>query len=156
MDFMDTHAYWDHPQIWNIEGGWSNVAIAPMNNTSQLLNPLKGSLLSGLSNDAVEGKPPDRDRVERLLPQRVPHRGASSSPWRPMAASRIGTGSFNSTMGWTSPGSVRMEQFRHQQPGGRPAPLPGRGAHLPPGLPEGGFPSRWWNHFRTRPSWRTA
>ena len=26
LDFMDTHAYWDHPQIWNVEGGWSNAA----------------------------------------------------------------------------------------------------------------------------------
>jgi hypothetical protein len=57
LDFMDTHAYWDHPQIWNIEGGWQNVARAPMNNTSQLSSPFKGSLIFGLSNDAVEGKP---------------------------------------------------------------------------------------------------
>ncbi|HJT23502.1 MAG TPA: hypothetical protein VJ873_02945, partial [bacterium] len=57
LDFMDTHAYWDHPQIWNIVGGWSNVAHAPMNNNSQLLSPFQGSLLFGLSHDAVEGKP---------------------------------------------------------------------------------------------------
>lgn len=57
LDFMDTHAYWDHPQIWNVVGGWSNVAHAPMNNNSQLLSPFKGSLIFGLSHDAVEGKP---------------------------------------------------------------------------------------------------
>jgi hypothetical protein len=57
MDFMDTHAYWDHPQIWNIEGGWNNVSIAPMNNHSQLLSPFQGSLLFNLSHDAVQGKP---------------------------------------------------------------------------------------------------
>ncbi len=57
LDFMDTHAYWDHPQIWNIEGGWSNVAIAPFNNASQLRAPFQGSLLAGLAQSAVEGKP---------------------------------------------------------------------------------------------------
>jgi len=57
MDFMDTHSYWDHPQIWNIAGGWSNVDRAPMNNTSQLKNPFQGSLLFGLCSDAVLGKP---------------------------------------------------------------------------------------------------
>jgi len=57
LDFMDTHAYWDHPQIWNIVGGWSNVAHAPMNNNSQLLSPFQGSLLFCLSHAAVEGKP---------------------------------------------------------------------------------------------------
>ncbi len=57
MDFMDSHAYWDHPQIWNITGGWSNVDHAPMYNNSQLKNPFQGSLLFGLSHDPVEGKP---------------------------------------------------------------------------------------------------
>ncbi|HUO57335.1 MAG TPA: hypothetical protein VMV05_04070, partial [bacterium] len=57
MDFMDTHAYWDHPQIWNIEGGWQNVDRAPMNNNSQLLSPFQGSLLFNLSHAPVEGKP---------------------------------------------------------------------------------------------------
>src|SRR5665213_867311 len=57
MDFMDSHAYWDHPQIWNIAGGWENVAIAPMNNNAQLLSPFQGSLIFSLSHDAVEGKP---------------------------------------------------------------------------------------------------
>ncbi|MGH7739572.1 MAG: hypothetical protein ACREL1_05445, partial [bacterium] len=57
MDFMDTHAYWDHPQIWNIAGGWNSVAFAPMNNNSQLLNPFQGSLIFGLSQASVEGKP---------------------------------------------------------------------------------------------------
>ncbi len=57
MDFMDTHAYWDHPQIWNIAGGWQNVDHAPMNNNSQLKNPLQGSLLFNLSHAAVQGMP---------------------------------------------------------------------------------------------------
>ncbi len=57
LDFMDTHAYWDHPQFWNVQGGWANVAHAPMNNNSQLLSPFQGSLLFGLSQDAVEDKP---------------------------------------------------------------------------------------------------
>jgi len=57
MDFMDTHAYWDHPQIWNIAGGWSNVDRAPMNNNSQLKSPFQGSLLFSLSHAPVEGKP---------------------------------------------------------------------------------------------------
>ena len=57
LDFMDSHAYWDHPQIWNVAGGWVNVGHAPMNNNSQLLSPFKGSLVFGLSQDAVEGKP---------------------------------------------------------------------------------------------------
>ena len=57
MDFMDSHAYWDHPQIWNIEGGWNNVAVAPMNNNSQILSPFKGSLIFSLAHDAVEQKP---------------------------------------------------------------------------------------------------
>jgi hypothetical protein len=57
MDFMDSHAYWDHPQYWNITGGWANVEHAPMNNNSQLMNPFQGSLLFGLAQDPVEGKP---------------------------------------------------------------------------------------------------
>jgi hypothetical protein len=57
LDFMDTHSYWDHPQIWNIPGGWNNVARAPMNNNSQLMSPFKGSLIFGLSQDSVAGKP---------------------------------------------------------------------------------------------------
>jgi hypothetical protein len=57
MDFMDTHSYWDHPQFWNIQGGWANVAYAPMNNNSQLQNPFVGSLVFSLSQAAVEGKP---------------------------------------------------------------------------------------------------
>ena len=57
MDFMDAHAYWDHPQFWNIVGGWSEVAYAPMDNKAQLKAPFKGSLLFNLSHAAVEGKP---------------------------------------------------------------------------------------------------
>lgn len=57
LDFMDTHAYWDHPQIWNVSGGWSNVDKAPMNNNSQLLNPFQGSLLFSLSHAPVSDKP---------------------------------------------------------------------------------------------------
>ena len=57
LDFMDSHAYWDHPQIWNIVGGWINVSHAPMNNNSQLTSPFQGSLIFGLCQDAVEGKP---------------------------------------------------------------------------------------------------
>src|SRR5581483_2680446 len=57
LDFMDTHSYWYHPQIWNIEGGWANVSIAPMNNSSLLKNPFQGSLVFSLSHAAVEGKP---------------------------------------------------------------------------------------------------
>lgn len=57
LDFMDAHAYWDHPQIWNIEGGWAQAAYAPMNNSSQLHDPFKGSLLFNLAHAAVEGKP---------------------------------------------------------------------------------------------------
>ena len=57
LDHMDTHAYWDHPQIWNVEGGWANVAIAPFDNKAQLLNPFQGSLLFNLAHAAVEGKP---------------------------------------------------------------------------------------------------
>ncbi len=57
MDFMDTHAYWDHPQIWNIAGGWQNVDHAPMNNNSQLKNPFQGSLLFSLSHVRVQGLP---------------------------------------------------------------------------------------------------
>jgi hypothetical protein len=57
MDFMDTHCYWDHPQFWNIQGGWNNVAFAPMNNNSQLLNPFQGALVFNLSHAEVEGKP---------------------------------------------------------------------------------------------------
>ncbi len=57
MDFMDTHAYWDHPQIWNISGGWANVDRAPMNNNSQLKSPFQGSLIFGLSHSSVGGMP---------------------------------------------------------------------------------------------------
>lgn len=56
LDFMDTHAYWDHPQIWNIEGGWSNVAIAPFDNQSQLKSPFGRTLLSSLAQGPVLGK----------------------------------------------------------------------------------------------------
>ncbi|HVM33012.1 MAG TPA: hypothetical protein VMU88_07745, partial [bacterium] len=57
MDFMDTHAYWDHPQFWNIEGGWANIDFAPLNNNSQLQNPFQGALVFNLCHAAVEGKP---------------------------------------------------------------------------------------------------
>ncbi len=57
MDFMDSHAYWDHPQYWNVIGGWADVDHAPMNNNSQLLNPFQGSLLFSLAHDPVVGKP---------------------------------------------------------------------------------------------------
>jgi hypothetical protein len=57
MDFMDTHAYWDHPQIWNIAGGWGNVAHAPMNNNSQQTNPFQDSLVFSLSHARVKGLP---------------------------------------------------------------------------------------------------
>jgi hypothetical protein len=57
MDFMDSHAYWDHPQYWKMPGGWADVDRAPMNNNAQLLNPFQGSLLFNLSHAAVTGKP---------------------------------------------------------------------------------------------------
>lgn len=57
LDFMDTHAYWDHPQVWNIPGGWADIDHAPFNDQAQLRNPFQGSLLFNLSQAAVQGKP---------------------------------------------------------------------------------------------------
>ncbi len=109
LDFMDTHAYWDHPQIWNIEGGWNNVAIAPMNNNSQLLNPLKGSLLFGLSNDAVEGKPLIVTEWNDCFPNEYRIEG-------PVLMAAYGSlqdwdGLFQFDHGLDMPGSVRMSNF---------------------------------------------
>jgi hypothetical protein len=57
LDYMDTHAYWDHPQVWNIPGSWSDIAHAPFDDRAQLKAPFEGSLLFNLSQAAVEGKP---------------------------------------------------------------------------------------------------
>jgi hypothetical protein len=57
LDYMDTHAYWDHPQVWAIPGGWSDIAHAPFDDRAQLKDPFQGSLLFNLSQAAVEGKP---------------------------------------------------------------------------------------------------
>ncbi len=109
LDFMDTHAYWDHPQIWNIEGGWSNVAVAPMNNNSQLLSPLQGSLLSGLSNDAVEGKPLIVTEWNDCFPNEYRIEG-------PVLMAAYGSlqdwdGLLQFDHGIDMPGSVRMSNF---------------------------------------------
>jgi hypothetical protein len=56
MSHIDTHSYWDHPQIWKIDGGWSKIEYAPFDNTSQLTNPFKGSLVESLSAGTVLGK----------------------------------------------------------------------------------------------------
>jgi hypothetical protein len=39
MDFMDTHAYWDHPQVWKMAGGWSEIDSAPFDDLSMLRHP---------------------------------------------------------------------------------------------------------------------
>jgi hypothetical protein len=58
MDFMDVHAYWDHPHVWEIHNDWSHIDLAPIDNTSQLLNPLNpASLIRQLSDWKVQGKP---------------------------------------------------------------------------------------------------
>jgi hypothetical protein len=57
MDHIDTHSYWDHPQIWKIDGGWDKIDYAPFDNTSQLMNPFKSSMIFSLSSGTVLGKP---------------------------------------------------------------------------------------------------
>ncbi len=57
LDHIDTHAYWDHPQVWNVQGGWENIDKAPFTNKSQLKNPFRESLMYALSQGTVLGKP---------------------------------------------------------------------------------------------------
>jgi hypothetical protein len=57
MDFMDAHAYWDHPQVEKVGGGWAEVALAPFHNRSQLAAPSADSLPAFLSARSVLGKP---------------------------------------------------------------------------------------------------
>jgi hypothetical protein len=38
MDLILTNHYWDHPRVWEIEGGWSRLLYAPVNNTSLIRN----------------------------------------------------------------------------------------------------------------------
>jgi hypothetical protein len=38
MDLMLTNHYWDHPRVWEIEGGWDSLLYAPVNNTSLIRN----------------------------------------------------------------------------------------------------------------------
>jgi hypothetical protein len=38
MDLMLTNHYWDHPRVWEVEGGWSRVLYAPIYNTSLIRN----------------------------------------------------------------------------------------------------------------------
>ncbi|HVZ81364.1 MAG TPA: hypothetical protein VHE12_11310 [bacterium] len=109
LDFMDTHAYWDHPQIWNIAGGWQNVAHAPMNNTSQLLSPFQGSLVFGLSNDAVEDKPLIVTEWNDCFPNEYRLEG-------PMLMAAYGSlqdwdGMLQFDHGIDVPGTVRMTNF---------------------------------------------
>jgi hypothetical protein len=39
MDFMDTHFYWDHPQIWKTAAGWADIDHAPFDNRAMLRDP---------------------------------------------------------------------------------------------------------------------
>ena len=57
LDHIDTHSYWDHPQIWKIDGGWGKIDYAPFDNTAQLMNPFRGSLVWSLASGTVLGKP---------------------------------------------------------------------------------------------------
>jgi hypothetical protein len=38
MDLMLTNHYWDHPRVWEVEGGWEKLLYAPVNNTSLIRN----------------------------------------------------------------------------------------------------------------------
>jgi hypothetical protein len=38
MDMILTNHYWDHPRVWEVEGGWSKLLYAPVNNTSIIKN----------------------------------------------------------------------------------------------------------------------
>ncbi|GAL86462.1 hypothetical protein MYP_3691 [Sporocytophaga myxococcoides] len=44
MDLIITNDYWDHPQLWKINNNWNRILYAPVNNTSLLKNPDKGSI----------------------------------------------------------------------------------------------------------------
>jgi hypothetical protein len=76
LDHIDTHAYWDHPQVWNVQGGWENNDKAPFTNKSQLKNPFRGVVDVRLVARHRAGKTHHRDGMERLRAQRVPPRGA--------------------------------------------------------------------------------
>ncbi len=109
MDFMDTHCYWDHPQYWNIEGGWANVDYAPMNNNSQLQNPFQGSLVFNLSHDAVEGKPLIVTEWNDCFPNEYRIEG-------PMLLAAYGSlqdwdGLLQFDYGMEKPGTVKMTNF---------------------------------------------
>jgi hypothetical protein len=53
MDHIDTHAYWD--LIWRVDA-YGGTDYAPFDNTSQLLNPLKGSVVLGIASGTVWDK----------------------------------------------------------------------------------------------------
>lgn len=55
-DFVANDAYWDHPQLWKIEGGWDRVKYAPIGNLSQFLAP-RTSSIEAVSYYRVMGKP---------------------------------------------------------------------------------------------------
>ncbi len=54
LDFMDTHGYWDYPQV--ADGNWKKVLWDPILNLSQLMFQ-NGSLVVTVCKDAVLGKP---------------------------------------------------------------------------------------------------
>jgi hypothetical protein len=46
LDMIITNDYWDHPQLWKINNDWNRILYAPVNNTSLIKNPDKGSIAS--------------------------------------------------------------------------------------------------------------
>jgi hypothetical protein len=56
LDFMDTHAYWDYPQMDKVGGDWSKVDAAAIYDVSETRVPFQSSI-PVISRGAVEGKP---------------------------------------------------------------------------------------------------
>jgi hypothetical protein len=58
MDYVDTHAYWDHPQIWKMAGGWGEIDAAPFDDLSMLRHPFDFNALPlRLADWKAQGKP---------------------------------------------------------------------------------------------------
>lgn len=44
LDYVANDAYWDHPKLWKIKGGWERIKYAPIDNASQLQLPQSNSI----------------------------------------------------------------------------------------------------------------
>lgn len=56
LDFTAANAYFAHPEVWKVPGGWSQIDRAPFDTRSQLKNP-KDSLPAQLAWFRLSGKP---------------------------------------------------------------------------------------------------